>query len=175
VDIANVYGRTFYPLQLQHIYVLCYIWGMNTNELLEALDSEINRLQQVRNALSDLSAPKRRGRPKAASAAPVKKVKRTMSAAGRKRVAEAQRERWANHKAAAKKAARKTTGKPAKKAAKKKAAKKATRRPAHKVTVTRVPAKKRTERKSRVPKKAPSKHALSSASEIVAAPKASQE
>jgi hypothetical protein len=58
----------------------------------------------------------------------------------------------------------------------KKAAKKgAMKRPAHKVTVTKVAAKKQPERKPWVPRKAPAKHALCSASETVAAPEGSQE
>jgi hypothetical protein len=145
--------------------------------MLDALDSEISRLQQARIALAGLSAPKRRGRPKATSTpsagspTPAKAVKGTMSAAGRKRVAEAQRKRWAKQKAAAKKAAKKTSGNPAKKAAKNAA----TKPSAKKVTVTKVPAKKQPERRPRVPKKAPAKHALSGASETVAGPKGSQE
>jgi hypothetical protein len=143
---------------------------MNTQDILSAIDAEIARLQSARSLLSGTASTKRRGRPKAASGAPVTTVKRrTMSAAGRQRVAEAQRKRWAKQKAAAKKAT-KATGKPAKKAAKK-----ATKKPAHKVTLTRVPAKKQPERRPRVPKKAPAKHALSSASETVAAAKTSSE
>jgi hypothetical protein len=140
---------------------------MNARDILDALDSEIARLQQVRNALAGLSAPKRRGRPKAA-AAPVETVKgRTMSAAGRKRIAEGQRKRWARQKAAVKKAARKTAAK--------KPSKKAAKRPLKKVKVTKVPAKQQRERKARVAKRVPAKHALSSASEPVAAPKTSPE
>ena len=69
------------------------------------LDAEIARLQQVRVLLASSSASKRRGRPPA-SAVPFKPVKqRTMSAAGRKRIAEAQRKRWAAQKATARKKA----------------------------------------------------------------------
>lgn len=78
---------------------------MNTNEIITALDAEIARLQQVRVLLASSSAAKRRGRPPASNASlkPVKK--RTMSPAGRKRIAEAQRLRWAAQKAAARKKA----------------------------------------------------------------------
>ena len=74
---------------------------MNTHEIVATLDAEIARLQQVRVLLAGSSASKRRGRP-TASAIPFKPIKkRTISAAGRKRIAEAQRKRWAAQKAAA--------------------------------------------------------------------------
>jgi curved DNA-binding protein CbpA len=150
---------------------------MNTSAIVEALDSEINRLQEVRNTLTGLFEPKRRGRPRSGSVARGTTVKqRTMSAAGRNRIAEAQRKRWAKQKAESTKAAKKTAAKSLpSKAAKKNAAKKATKRPAHKVTVSKIPAKKRLERKPRVPKKGPAKHSVSGASETLVSPKASQE
>ena len=78
---------------------------MNTHEIITTLDAEIARLQQVRVLLASSSVSKRRGRPPA-SAVPFKPVKkRTMSAAGRKRIADAQRKRWAAQKAAARKKA----------------------------------------------------------------------
>ena len=78
---------------------------MNANEIVTALDAEIARLQQVRVLWASSSTSKRRGRPPA-SAVPFNPVKkRTMSAAGRKRIAEAQRKRWAAQKAAARKKA----------------------------------------------------------------------
>jgi len=78
---------------------------MNTHEIITTLDTEIARLQRVRVLLASSSASKRRGRP-SASAVPFKPVKkRTMSAAGRKRIAEAQRKRWAAQKATARKKA----------------------------------------------------------------------
>jgi hypothetical protein len=74
---------------------------MNTHEIVATLDAEIARLQQVRVLLAGSSASKRRGRP-TASTIPFKPIeKRTISAAGRKRIAEAQRKRWAAQKAAA--------------------------------------------------------------------------
>ena len=76
---------------------------MNTHEIITTLDAEIARLQQVRVLLASSSASKRRGRPPASAVKPEKK--RTMSAAGRKRIAEAQRKRWAAQKATARKKA----------------------------------------------------------------------
>lgn len=69
---------------------------MNVPELLSAIDSEIGRLQQVRAILARggmSGGGKRPGRPAG--------KKRTMSAEGRARIAEAQRKRWAKQKKAA--------------------------------------------------------------------------
>ena len=74
---------------------------MNTRDILSAIDAEIARLQSARSLLTSATSGKRRGRPRASKSAGAPK-KRTMSAAGRKRVAEAQRKRWANQKAAKK-------------------------------------------------------------------------
>jgi hypothetical protein len=74
---------------------------MNQQDILSAIDAEIARLQSARTFLAG-TASKRRGRPHTQPSAATPK-KRTMSAAGRKRIAEAQRKRWANQKAAAKK------------------------------------------------------------------------
>ncbi|MBB5060678.1 hypothetical protein HDF16_005414 [Granulicella aggregans] len=103
---------------------------MNTNEILEAIDQEILKLQQAHALLADApviqavkpvaakpATGKRRGRPKgsvnkkAETVAPVvvKPAKRTMSAEGKARIAAAQKARWA---------AQKKTSKPAKAAAK---------------------------------------------------------
>ena len=94
---------------------------MNTNEILEAIDQEILKLQQARALLADAPAVqavktaaakpatgKRRGRPtgsvnkKSEVAAPVatKTAKRTMSAEGKARIAAAQKARWAKQKKA---------------------------------------------------------------------------
>jgi hypothetical protein len=80
---------------------------MRTAELLSAITEEITRLEQVKALLSgDGVGPKKRGpKPKATAytfgvnAAP---RKRTISAAGRARIAAAQRARWAKLKAKAK-------------------------------------------------------------------------
>jgi hypothetical protein len=73
---------------------------MNQQDILSAIDAEIGRLQSARTFLAG-TASKRGGRPHA-HPSPTTPKKRTMSAAGRKRIAEAQRKRWAKRKAAAK-------------------------------------------------------------------------
>jgi hypothetical protein len=68
------------------------IWRMNTNEIVDAIDKEIARLQQVRHLLGGSQG-------KTASAKPLRRVKkRVMSAEGRARIAAAQRARWAKQK-----------------------------------------------------------------------------
>jgi hypothetical protein len=129
------------------------VGAMNTDDILNAIDAEIARLQQARNSLAGPASPKRRDR--SPTSAPTAR-RRTLSPAARKKIADAQRKRWANQKAAAKKAAK---------------AKKATKEtPAKKVTVTRVPPKQRRERTLRISKKPAVKNALSSKSETVAVP-----
>ena len=117
---------------------------MNTNELVAALDAEIARLTHIRNLLEEGSggsstgasghAPsakpseaKRRGRPKGSTNKAISfnpeefaPKRRIMSAAGKERIAAAQRARWAKQKktvsakksgpTAAKGAAKKTLG-----------------------------------------------------------------
>jgi hypothetical protein len=77
---------------------------MATDSILAQIDSEIARLQQARKLLADLGiTTKSAGRKavKTATAKPAKK--RKISAEGRKRIAEAQRKRWAAERAKAKK------------------------------------------------------------------------
>ena len=69
---------------------------VNTPEILSALDTEIARLQHARTLIAGSTEPKRRGRPPASPKAAPKKG--GMSAEGRKRIAEAQRQRWAARK-----------------------------------------------------------------------------
>jgi hypothetical protein len=69
---------------------------VNTEELLAAIDQEIARLQSARNLLAGSGETKRRGRPPMAGGKPGKK--RTLSAAARQKIAEAQRKRWAVQK-----------------------------------------------------------------------------
>lgn len=69
--------------------------SMSVNDIISSIDSDISRLQQARALLIG-----ERGRK--ITAAPSAKPKRTMSAAGRKRIADAQRKRWAAQKKAAK-------------------------------------------------------------------------
>ena len=91
---------------------------MNTNDIILAIDAEISRLQQAKALLTQTSSPtpakRKPGRPtgtsgtnKATSFNPAdfdaKATKRRgMSAAGRARIAAAQKARWARSKAVAK-------------------------------------------------------------------------
>jgi hypothetical protein len=73
---------------------------LNTKEILEHINSEISRLQQVRALLQ--GAPS--GRKKASapgSPAPKVKGKRVLSVEARKKIAAAQRRRWAKARKAA--------------------------------------------------------------------------
>jgi len=87
---------------------------MQTNEILEALDTQIIKLQQARAILAGVSVPttevatvKQRGRPKGsvskpstqtASALPVRSSKRMMSPEGKARLVAALKARWAAKK-----------------------------------------------------------------------------
>ncbi len=65
-------------------------------QILEAIDAEIARLQQARDILaSALSSSPKSGRKKATRA---KGVRRELSAQARKAIADAQRKRWAKVK-----------------------------------------------------------------------------
>ncbi len=78
---------------------------MDVTEILSAIDAEINRLQQARQAVAALDGAspvpaRRRGRPKstptaAAPSAEPRKRKRNLSPEGRKRIQEAMKRRWA--------------------------------------------------------------------------------
>jgi hypothetical protein len=79
---------------------------MDTKEILAHIDTEIARLQQVKDILSGSATKAKRGPNKAkAIHVPIIVRKRTMSAEGRARIAAAQKKRWATVKKAAKKAA----------------------------------------------------------------------
>jgi hypothetical protein len=78
---------------------VCYSVSVTTTEILAALDTEIARLQQARNALAGVSGAKRRGRPPASAlASQTTNKKRILSAAAREKIAAAQRKRWAKQK-----------------------------------------------------------------------------
>jgi hypothetical protein len=79
---------------------VCYSVSVKTTGILAALDAEIARLQEARNALAGLSGGK--GRP-SASTSPNKTnmKKRTLSADAREKIAAAQRKRWAKQKKSA--------------------------------------------------------------------------
>ena len=80
---------------------------MDVSQILSAIDAEISRLQQARQAVAALEGaspvPARRpGRPKGSGAAAVpaegapRKRKRNLSPEGRKRIQEAMKRRWAD-------------------------------------------------------------------------------
>jgi hypothetical protein len=72
--------------------------GMNTSKLIEAIDEEISRLQQVRRLLSEGSSDAGATvGAKAARKLPAAK-KRTMSPEARARISAAQKKRWAAQK-----------------------------------------------------------------------------
>lgn len=63
---------------------------MDPDAIVQAIDAEIMRLEQVRALLTDHTAPLKPGEPA--------KKRRTMSAEGRAKIAAAQRKRWAKAK-----------------------------------------------------------------------------
>ncbi len=86
---------------------------MDVSQILSAIDAEIARLQQAREAVAALngaspvpqtSAQPRRGRPKGSKnvpvtpEAPARKRKRNLSPEGRKRIQEAMQRRWAERR-----------------------------------------------------------------------------
>ena len=86
---------------------------MDVTHILSAIDAEIARLQQAREAVAALDGTSpvpppqqpRRGRPKgsknavvAAPDGPVRKRKRNLSPEGRKRIQEAMQRRWAERR-----------------------------------------------------------------------------
>ena len=77
---------------------------MHTNEILSQIDTEIARLQEVKNILSGAITTKVKRGPKKARVAPtpITSKKRTISAEGRLRIAAAQKARWAKVKRAKK-------------------------------------------------------------------------
>ena len=81
---------------------------MDVTQILSAIDAEIARLQQAREAVAALNGASpvpqpRRGRPKgvksaAPAEAPGRKRKRNLSPEGRKRIQEAMQRRWAERR-----------------------------------------------------------------------------
>jgi hypothetical protein len=69
---------------------------MDTNQIIEAIDAEIARLEEAKHLLGITAVPAKTAR----KTAPAKKAagKRTMSAEGRARIAAAQKARWAKEK-----------------------------------------------------------------------------
>jgi hypothetical protein len=77
---------------------------MNVNEIVQQLQQERTKLDVAIQALEGISGHvKRRGRPPGTKNNPGVRKRRTMSAAARKRIAEATRKRWAAAKKSGKK------------------------------------------------------------------------
>ena len=109
---------------------------MNTNDILNAIDQEISKLQQARTILAGtvvspattVQPAKRRGRPKGSGVKatvpvplPAKSVKKALSSEAKARIAAAQVARWAAKRKAveaAERAAKRASAKPAKTATK---------------------------------------------------------
>ena len=84
---------------------------VDTESIIQEIDSEISRLQQAKAILSGTVVKRSAGRPKRAKSV-IKTVaaeptKRVMSAEGKARIAAAQKLRWAKSKRADRKAAKK--------------------------------------------------------------------
>jgi len=100
---------------------------LDTASIIQEIDSEILRLEQVKAILSGTAVKRSPGRPKRLQSVikpvAVEPIKRVMSAEGKARIAAAQKLRWAKSKRADRKAAKKAAVKsvPAKKALGKKA------------------------------------------------------
>lgn len=80
---------------------------MDVTQILSAIDAEISRLQQARQAVAALEGAspipqKRRGRPKgstnSSSSETPRKRKRNLSPEGRRRIQEAMQRRWAERR-----------------------------------------------------------------------------
>ena len=75
---------------------------MEINRIIAEIDAQISKLQQARQLLAGTSvsaSPKPgRGRPKGSKNATGTKRKRVLSADARKRIADAQRRRWAERR-----------------------------------------------------------------------------
>jgi hypothetical protein len=69
---------------------------MNVTRIVAEIDTEIQRLQQLRTLLVGVGKPGR-GRPKGSTNKPARK-KRRLSPEGRKRIAEAMKKRWAERR-----------------------------------------------------------------------------
>jgi hypothetical protein len=93
---------------------------MDIATVIEYLDAEISKLQQAKAVLAGAGGRKGPGRPKASGAiskpVAIKTPKRVMSAAGKKKIALAQKARWAKVRKAANNA--ENTGKTAEKVVK---------------------------------------------------------
>jgi len=80
---------------------------MAIDSILSLIDEEISRLQQVRKLLSgaaDIKLPAANGRGRRAPASKPARSKRVLSPEARKRIADAQKRRWAAQRKAKKEA-----------------------------------------------------------------------
>lgn len=73
---------------------------MESRGIIAEIDAEIARLQQARALLSGGAVKGKPGRPKGSTNKPTRR-KRVLSADARKRIADAQRRRWAERRKAA--------------------------------------------------------------------------
>jgi hypothetical protein len=73
---------------------------MSVDHILSAIDEEIDLLQEARRLLGGATFEKSKSGPSPSTASAPKRTpkKRTLSAEARKRIAEAQRKRWAAHR-----------------------------------------------------------------------------
>jgi hypothetical protein len=76
---------------------------MSIESILSQIDAEIARLTQVRKLLASSGSSSLTAKTAKTKAAPAKAHKRTLSAEARKRIADAQKLRWAAQKAGPKK------------------------------------------------------------------------
>jgi len=81
---------------------MIYPLSMSIETILTEIDAEIARLTQVRSLLAGSRAVTSSGANSTISKGPGKKKKRVLSADARKRIADAQRKRWAAQKAKSK-------------------------------------------------------------------------
>jgi hypothetical protein len=131
---------------------------MTRYDIIAALDSEIQRLQEARSAIMFSSSTG--VRPPAMISPAVTPTRKGISEAGRERIAEAQRKRWAAQKAAKRVETKSKAGRSGKKAVKKTAID---------VAITRFPPKQ-PRRRTRAQRSAPLTNALSSRAGTVAVP-----
>ena len=73
---------------------------MEAKGIIAEIDAEIARLQQARALLSGVSVKAKPGRPKGSANKPQRR-KRVLSADARKRIADAQKRRWAERRKSA--------------------------------------------------------------------------
>jgi hypothetical protein len=78
---------------------------MTIDSILAEIDAEIGRLTQARNLLASAGAGKSATKKSSAKKAAKTRKKRVLSPEARKRIADAQRKRWAAQKSKAKKEA----------------------------------------------------------------------